>query len=115
MNKELVGKLKHKKEMYMRWKQSQVTQQERGDTVQVCRDGVRKGEAHLELNVVRDMKGNKKGFYMHTRSKKKTRENAGPLLNGAEHQVTSGVEKAKVLNAFFPSIFTGNVCQIIGP
>ena len=80
----------------------------------MCRNGVRKGEAHLVLDLVRDMKGNTKGFYMHIRSKKKTRENAGPLLNGAEHQVTRGMEKAKVLNAFFPSIFTSNICQIIG-
>jgi len=47
MNAELLGKLKHKKEAYVKWKQSQVTQQECGDTVQVHRDGVRKGEAHL--------------------------------------------------------------------
>lgn len=29
----------------------------------LCRDVVRKAEVHLELNLTRDMKGNKKGFY----------------------------------------------------
>lgn len=67
------------------------------DSVQVCRDGVRKGETHTLLNLLKDVKGNKNGFYMHIRSKKKTREDAGPLLNGKEHQVTRGMEKTKGL------------------
>lgn len=114
MNQELQEKLKHKKKTYKRWKQSQVTQQECGDIVQVCRDGVRKGEVHLVLNLVRDMKGNKKGFYAHSRSKKKTRENVDPLLNEVQLQVTRDMEKAKVVNALFPSIFSANTCQIKG-
>lgn len=80
----------------------------------MCGDGVRKGETHLLLNLLRDIKGNENGFCMHIRNKKKTRENASPLLNGIEHQVTRGMEKAKGLNAF-PSILTSNICQIIVP
>ena len=45
----------------------------------MCRDGVRKVKAHLDLTVVRDKKGNTKGFYRYISSKRKTRENMGPL------------------------------------
>lgn len=39
-----------------------------GDAVQAHMDGVRKASAHLELNVERNVRGNKKGFlkYMNT-------------------------------------------------
>lgn len=40
-----------------------MTQEENRDTVQACRDGVWKAKAHLELNLMSDMKGNQKGFY----------------------------------------------------
>lgn len=40
--------------------------------------GVRKTKAHLELNLERDVKSNKKGFYRYIDSKKKTKENVGP-------------------------------------
>jgi len=32
------------------------------NTLQVCRDGVRQTKVHLELNLIRDVKGDKKGF-----------------------------------------------------
>lgn len=90
----------------MRWKQSQVTLRECGDTAQVCRDGIWKGKALLVLNLVRDIKVNMKDFCMQTGTKTKTRKH---------RQLHQGHEKAKVLNAFFSSIFTGNICHIIGP
>lgn len=46
----------------------------------MCKDEVKKTKAHLEFNLVRDMKGNKKGFYRCISSKIKAMENAGPLL-----------------------------------
>lgn len=49
-------------------------------------------------------KGNEKGFYKHISSKSKTRENVGLLMKGAGDQLTEGMEKAKILNAF---VFTG--------
>ncbi|KAK4810509.1 hypothetical protein QYF61_004289 [Mycteria americana] len=70
------------------------------------RDGVRKAKAHLELNLVRDVKGDKKGFCGFIISKRKTRENVGLLLNGAGDLVTQDMEKAEVLSAFFASVFT---------
>lgn len=65
-----------------------MTQEECRDTVQVCRDGVRKAKAHLELKLARDVKGNIKGFSRYVSSKMKTRENVGLLLNGAGNLMT---------------------------
>lgn len=43
---------------------------------------IRMTKAHLELNLVRNMKGRQKGFYKYIGSKRKTWENVGLLLNG---------------------------------
>lgn len=39
------------------------------DTVHAFRDGSSKAKVHMELNMLRDAKGNKKGFYRYTSSK----------------------------------------------
>lgn len=44
---------------------------------------MKKAKTHLELNLVQDLKGNKKGFYNYTCSKRRAGKNADPLLNGA--------------------------------
>lgn len=66
---------------------------------------VRKAKAHFKLNLVRDMKGNKKGFHQYTSSKRRTRENTSPLLNEAGKQVTKDTEKA-----FFALDFNEKTC-----
>ena len=63
---------------------------------------VQKAKACLELNLVRDVKANKKDFYKHISSKRKTRENAGQLLNGTGVLVTKDIEKANILSTFSP-------------
>lgn len=50
LNKTLLAKLRHKKEVHRRWKQGQVGQEKHGGTVQACRDMVRKAKAYLETN-----------------------------------------------------------------
>ena len=62
MNKELLEKLKHKKEAYRGWKQGQIAWEGYRETVWVARDQVRKGKALTELNLARGVKGNKKNF-----------------------------------------------------
>lgn len=57
----------------------------------------------LELNLVRAVKCNEKGFYRYISSKRKTIENTSLLMNGAE---ALSMEKAEVLNASFASVFT---------
>lgn len=51
--------------------------------------------------------GNKKGFYRYISSKRKTRENEDPLLNGNRDLVTKDVKKGEVLNVFFALVLTG--------
>ncbi|GAB0204977.1 mitochondrial enolase superfamily member 1 [Grus japonensis] len=107
MNKELLGIVKHKTEAYRGWKQGQVVWEEYRETVQAARDQVRKAKALIELNLARDVKGNKKSFYRYVSDKRKMRENVGPLWNETGDLVTWDMEKAEVLNDFFASVFTG--------
>ncbi|PKU36582.1 rna-directed dna polymerase from mobile element jockey-like [Limosa lapponica baueri] len=72
------------------WKNRLDTWKEYRNIVRTCRDATRKVRSHLELNLARDAKDNKKGFFKYISSKRKTRENVSPLLN--EH-----VEEKKVI------------------
>ncbi|GAB0182598.1 mitochondrial enolase superfamily member 1 [Grus japonensis] len=99
-------KLKGKKEIYRMWKKGLATWEEYRNIVRVCRNATRKAKAHLELNLARDVKDNKKGFFKYISSKRKTRENVGPLLNEVGALVMEDTEKAEILNAFFASVFT---------
>jgi len=47
-------RLKAKKEMQRQWKQGQVSWEEYSNTAQLCRDGVRKANVQMELNLARD-------------------------------------------------------------
>ncbi|KAJ7418346.1 hypothetical protein BTVI_29644 [Pitangus sulphuratus] len=63
LSRELLVKLQGKKQMNRRWKTGQVTWEEYRNKVWLCRDGVRKAKAKLELILARDTKNNRKGFY----------------------------------------------------
>ncbi|GAB0209770.1 mitochondrial enolase superfamily member 1 [Grus japonensis] len=106
MNKEILGKVKQKKEAIRGWKQGQVTWEEYRETVRAAREQVRKAKALIELNLARDVKDNKKSFYRYVSEKRRTRENVGPLQNEMGDLVTQDMEKAEVLNDFFASVFT---------
>jgi len=104
MNKELLAKLKQKKEAYRGWKQGQVAWEEYSEIVQVAREQIRKAKALTELNLDRNVKGNKKAFYRYVSDRRQTRKNAGPLQKEAGDLVTRDVEKAEVLNNVFASL-----------
>jgi len=53
-----------------------------------------------------DDKNNKKGFFNYFSSKRKARDNVGPLLNKVGVLLTEAAEKAELLNAFFVSVFS---------
>ena len=61
--KDMQLKLREKREMYRKWKQGCVSWEDYRAVVRVCRDRIRKAKAQTELNLVRDVKDNKKGFY----------------------------------------------------
>ena len=78
MTKELLEMLRWKREVHSMWKKGLATWEEYRNVVRVCRDATRKAKAHLELNLARDVKDNKKGFFKYISSKRKTGETVGP-------------------------------------
>ncbi|CAM5114491.1 unnamed protein product [Natator depressus] len=86
-----------------------MTWDEYKNIARACRSEIRKAKSHLELQLARDVKSNKKGFFRYVSNKKKVKESVGPLLNDGGNLVTEDVEKANVFNAFFASVFTNKV------
>ncbi|GAB0195030.1 mitochondrial enolase superfamily member 1 [Grus japonensis] len=107
MNKELLGKVKQKKEAFREWKRGRTAWEEYRETVRAARDQVRKAKALIEISLARDVKDDKKSFYRYVSDKRRMRENVGPLQNETGDLVTQDMEKAEVLNNFFASVFTG--------
>lgn len=62
MSKELLAKLKQKKEFYDMWKKGQASWEECRN-VRVCVDATRKAKVHLGLSLAKDVKDKKKGFF----------------------------------------------------
>jgi len=106
MSKELLLELRQKRKVYVMWKEGQATSEEYRNVVRACRDATRKAKFHLELNLARDVKDNKKVFFRYISSKRKIRENVGMLLNKVGALVMEDTEKAELLNACFASVFT---------
>jgi len=44
----------------------------------LCRDGVTRAKVQLELNLARDAKNNKKGFYRYVNQKRKVKQSIPP-------------------------------------
>ena len=82
--------------------------------VHVCRDRIRKANAQVELNLARDVKDNKKGFYRYIGRRRQAKEGAPPLMKGSGELASSDIGKVEVLSEYFASVFTGQsscVCQ----
>jgi len=73
--------------------------------VMALRETTKMEKAHLGLNLVREVKDNKNGFFKYIKSKRSTRENMGPLLNEAGALVAENTEKA-VMEHLHNSVFT---------
>ena len=102
MNKELLDELKHKKKGYRGWKQGQVAWEKYREIVQVARDQIKKAKALIELNLARDVKGNKKSFHRYIGGTRKTRESVAPLWKETGDLVTQDMKKTEVPNDIFP-------------
>ena len=93
--------------MHRQWKQGQVPWEEYRDAAWLRRDGVRKANMQLELNLARDAKNNKKGCYRYLSQKRKVKESIPPPMSKTGKVVTMDEEKAEVWKNFFTSVFTG--------
>ena len=74
INRDPLVELKGKKEMHRQWKRGQLSWEKYRDAASLCRDRVRKAKARMELNLARDAKNNKKGFYRYVSQKRKVKE-----------------------------------------
>jgi len=106
MRKELLAELRRKRKVNGMWKEGQTPWEEYRNVVRAFRETTRKAKVHLELNLARDVKDNKKSYFKYISSKRKTRNNVGPLLNEVSDLMTENIEKAELLNAFFASVFS---------
>ena len=62
--------------MYRKWKQGCVAWEEYSAVAHVCRDRIRKAKAQMEMNLVRDVKDNKKGFYRYIGRRRQAKESS---------------------------------------
>jgi len=73
------------------------------------------GKVQMELNLARDVKDNKKGFYRYIGRRRQAKESVSPLMIGNGELASSDIEIAEILNECFASISTGgqasHVCQ----
>ncbi|PKU35695.1 glycerol kinase [Limosa lapponica baueri] len=106
LSRELLKKLKWKKEVYSAWKKGLTTWEDYKNAVRICMDERRKAKASLELNLARDVKVKKKRFFKRIGGKRTARENVGLLLNETGAMVTEDAEKVELFNAFFASGLT---------
>ncbi|GAB0184043.1 hypothetical protein GRJ2_000869600 [Grus japonensis] len=112
MNKELLDKVKQKKEACRGWKQGQVAWEDYRETVRAARKQVRKAKALIEISLSRDVKDNKKRFYRYVSDKRKAMENVGSLQNETGNLVTQDMEKSEVLNEYLRNL---KVHKSMGP
>jgi len=73
-----------------------------------CRDRTRKAKTQMELNLVRDVKNNKMGFFSYTGQNRQAKENVLPLIYEKGELAPSDIEKAEVFNEFLASILTAS-------
>ncbi|KFQ15609.1 hypothetical protein N330_03315, partial [Leptosomus discolor] len=109
LSRDLLVKLKGKLEWQRQWKQPQVSWEEYRHVARLYRDEVRKTMARLELNLARDEKKNRKGFYRYVNHKRKVKESVHTLISSNDELVTTDKEKAEVLYNLSASVFTGNL------
>lgn len=70
------GETKGTGAMHRQWEHGQAAWEESRDEIWLCREGVRK--AKLELNLARDTRNNRKGFFRSGNQERKVKEGVTP-------------------------------------
>ncbi|PKU41633.1 rna-directed dna polymerase from mobile element jockey-like protein [Limosa lapponica baueri] len=105
LNKELLDKLKSKKEAYRGWNQEQIDWENTENLSEW--PGTRLGKLKPRENLIWPETSRTTGkTSVYVRDKGKTREDVGPLWKETGDLVTRDMEKAEVLNDFFALVFT---------
>lgn len=77
----LLARVRDKKEKYKQWNQEWLAWEEYRSAVGMCRDGLSKAKVQMELNLTRNVKSNKKGFFRYVVQKRHAKERVPPLIN----------------------------------
>ncbi|KFQ22506.1 hypothetical protein N331_03272, partial [Merops nubicus] len=107
LSHELLVEIKSKVKLHTQLKQGQVSWAENREAARLCRGKVKKAKMQLELNLAKDTKKNKKGFYKYLNQKRKVKEGVPTLVISNGELVMLEEEKAEVLNNCFASVSTG--------
>ncbi|KAK4830736.1 LOW QUALITY PROTEIN: hypothetical protein QYF61_013186 [Mycteria americana] len=94
-----------KRNEYGHFKQGQATQEDYRDTVHHSRKKIHAAKAQLEFKLASTVNDNKKSFFKNVNSKRRIRDNIGPLLDEVGHLTNREIDKEKMFNAFFASVF----------
>jgi len=70
--------------------------EEHRDAVQMCRGGIRKAKAWMEVNLARDVKNNK-GLFKYIDHKRQAKESVTPLINEKGGLASSDMERLRYL------------------
>jgi len=95
--------LRQKREAYGRWKQGQVTREDYRDAACHCREKICVAKARLEFKLASTQKENKKGFLKYVNSKRRIRDNIGPLLDEGVHLTETQTKRRHLMPSSPPS------------
>lgn len=76
-----------------------------------ARKEVVKAKQNFEKRLADNIKKDPKSFYSYTRTKTKTKDTVGPLLDSNGDVIIDSAETANVLNDYFASVFTEEVTE----
>ena len=88
LNRNLLLELQRKKKVCGHWKQGQATQKDYRVSISHCRKKICMVKGQLDLKLASTMVDNKKVFRKYANSKRRTKENIGPLLDKVCHRTT---------------------------
>ncbi|GAB0179901.1 hypothetical protein GRJ2_000455400 [Grus japonensis] len=105
LNREIFVELMRIKILYDLWKRGQTLQKDYRAVVCICREKTRMAQVQLDLKLASVASDNKKGFFKYVNSKRRSKENIGPILVEVGHLTNRDEEKVEAFNAIFASVF----------